>query len=257
MGGFYGIVVLVGWVSYALIVGPKILHGGSMNANDAFIMFPIIVLSVAVTGIVCMSITESHRGLKNLRARLWRWKVGFRWYVAALLIPPVGIWTALSLVDALHSGGLKPGFFPLGIAFGIFPGIFEEIGWSGYLLPGLLRRNSPIVAAIILGILWSFWHLPVINFLGAAGPHGHYFVQFALSFSAAMTAMRVMMVIVYIRTESILLAQIMHASSTGCLVTFSPAHITSGAEAQWYGVYAVVLAAMAAVLAMATGKTDR
>jgi membrane protease YdiL (CAAX protease family) len=252
VSGFYGFVVLFGWVSFGLIVGPKLLRGGSVVANDALIMFPIIVLSVAATGILCTSITEGREGLKSLRARLLRWRVGVGWYFLALLIPPVAIWGALSITDALHSGGFKPGYFPLGIVFGLIPGVLEEIGWSGYLLPKLLRQNSPIGAGLILGILWSLWHLPVVNFLGAAGPHGHYFVQFALAFSGAMIAMRIMMVLMYVRTQSVFLAQLMHASSTGCLVTFSPPHIASGAEAEWYGVYVVVLAIMAGVLFFTT-----
>ena len=218
-----------------------------MVAKDALIMFPIIVLSVAVTGVICTAMTEGRQGLKSLRGRVLRWRVGLQWYFLALLIPPVAMWTALSLMDALHSGGFKPGFFPLGIVFGIVPGVLEEIGWSGYLLPQLLRKNSPILAALILGTLWSLWHLPVVNFLGAAGPHGQYLVQFALAFSGAMIAMRILMVLMYMRTQSVFLAQLMHASSTGCLVTLSPPHISSSAEAQWYGAYAVLLAAMAAV----------
>jgi membrane protease YdiL (CAAX protease family) len=248
VGGFYGFVVLVGWISFGLIVGPKLVQGGSMIANDALIMFPIIVLSVAATGILCTSIMEGRQGLKDFRARLSRWRVGVGWYFLALLIPPSAIWAALSIMDAFHSGGFEMGYFPLGIVFGVIPGVLEEIGWSGYLLPELLRKNSPIGAALILGILWSLWHLPVVNFLGAAGPHGHYFVQFALAFSGAMIAMRIIMVLMYVRTQSVFLAQLMHASSTGCLVTFSPPHIASGAEAEWYGVYAIVLAVMAAVL---------
>jgi uncharacterized protein len=254
VSGFYGIVVLIGWISFGCIVGPKLLRGGFMVANDALIMFPIIVLSVAITGIFYTSITEGRVGLRSLRGRLRRWRVGIHWYLLALLIPPAAIWSALLLMDALHSGGFKPGFFPLGIVFGLVPGVLEEIGWTGYLLPQILRKNSPIVAGLLLGVLWSLWHLPVVNFLGAAGPHGHYVVQFALAFSGAMIAMRIMMVLVYVRTQSVLLTQVMHASSTGCLVTFSPPHITSCAEAQWYGVYAVVLATMAAVLFLTTRK---
>jgi membrane protease YdiL (CAAX protease family) len=250
--GFYGIVLLIAWISFGCIVGPKLFHGGFMVANDALIMFPIIVLSVALTGIFCTSLTEGQVGLRSFRGRLLRWRVGIHWYLLALLIPPAAIWSALSIMDVIHSGGFKPGFFPLGIVFGLIPGVLEEIGWSGYLLPQLLRKSRPIDAALILGVLWSLWHLPVVNFLGSAGPHGHYVVQFAMAFSGAMIAMRIMMVLIYVRTQSILLTQVMHASSTGCLVTFSPPHVSSSAEAQWYGVYAVVLATMAVVLFLTT-----
>jgi hypothetical protein len=42
-----------------------------------------------------------------------------------------------------------------------------------------------------LGLLWSAWHLPVIDYLGVATPHGEYWLPFFLAFALAMTAMRV------------------------------------------------------------------
>lgn len=38
----------------------------------------------------------------------------------------------------------------------------EEIGWSGFLTPRLLKINSVPVTGIILGLLWSVWHYPAI-----------------------------------------------------------------------------------------------
>jgi membrane protease YdiL (CAAX protease family) len=37
----------------------------------------------------------------------------------------------------------------------------EEYGWRGYALPRLLKINSPLVASLVLGILWGIWHLPL------------------------------------------------------------------------------------------------
>jgi len=88
--------------------------------------------------------------------------------------------------------------------------------------------------------VWSLWHLPAINFLGAAAPHGSYWFAFFLAFGLVMTAMRVLICWQYIHTKSVLLAQLMHISSTGTLVVFSPP-VAPAEEIMWYALYGCVL----------------
>jgi hypothetical protein len=90
----------------------------------------------------------------------------------------------------------------------------------------------------------------VINFLGTAVPHGAYWLHFFLAFSAAMTAMRVLICWLYEQTKSIPLAQLMHACSTGSLVVFSPPTATAPQEAFWYASYAAALWLLVAALAL-------
>jgi membrane protease YdiL (CAAX protease family) len=81
------------------------------------------------------------------------------------------------------------------------------------------QRFSPFRGAMLLGILWGIWHLPVIDFLGAATAHRAAWFPFFLAFTAAMTAIRVIIAWVYSNTRSLPLAQLLHISSTGSLVT--------------------------------------
>ena len=37
----------------------------------------------------------------------------------------------------------------------------EEFGWRGFALPRLLQRPSALAAALILGVVWWAWHLPL------------------------------------------------------------------------------------------------
>jgi membrane protease YdiL (CAAX protease family) len=161
-------------------------------------------------------------------------------------IPPVLVVGVLLILRTGVSPVFAPNRFWPGFAFGCAAGFLEEIGWTGFAFPAMRATQSAFRAAVMLGLLWSAWHIPVIDFLGSATPHGAYLPAFFLAFTAAMTAMRVLICWVYSRTGSILLAQLMHASSTGALATFGPAGIKPGQEALWYAVYALVLWAILA-----------
>jgi membrane protease YdiL (CAAX protease family) len=40
-------------------------------------------------------------------------------------------------------------------------GLMEEIGWRGFALPRLQIQFTPLKSSIILGVMWSLWHIPV------------------------------------------------------------------------------------------------
>ena len=50
----------------------------------------------------------------------------------------------------------------VGPVINIIPTLGEELGWRGYLMPKLRELFSDRAALIITGIIWGFWHLPVI-----------------------------------------------------------------------------------------------
>ena len=43
-----------------------------------------------------------------------------------------------------------------------FAGCGEELGWRGWLLPRILTRYQPVVAALIVGAIWGCWHVPIL-----------------------------------------------------------------------------------------------
>jgi membrane protease YdiL (CAAX protease family) len=178
-----------------------------------------------------------------------------RWY-AALLIPPALVLAVLYGMKTFVSADFAPNRFFIGIAFGFVAGFFEEIGWMGYAFPRMRRPGNPLAPAILLGLLWSAWHIPVIDYLGTSTPHAPYWLPFFLAFTAAMTAIRVLIAWTYSHTNSVLFAQLLHASSTASLVVFSPPHISAAQESLWYALYAAALWLVVALIAATFGPSS-
>ena len=206
---------------------------------SGLMMFPAMLLGPSIAGLVLTGILHGRGGLKDLRSRMGQ--IGNLRWLAAIAIPPVLVLAVLLGLRTSLSPVFAPNRFWIGFAFGCAAGFFEEIGWTGFAFAAMRLKQNPFRAAVMLGLLWAAWHMPVIDFLGSATPHGAYWLPFFAAFTVAMTAVRVLICWVYSRTGSVLLAQMMHASSTGALAAFGPAGITAGQEALWYAVYALAL----------------
>ena len=48
------------------------------------------------------------------------------------------------------------------VGFGCLFAAGEEIGWRGFLVPELAKFNSFTRTAVISGVIWSLWHVPLI-----------------------------------------------------------------------------------------------
>jgi membrane protease YdiL (CAAX protease family) len=237
---YFALTFAVSWAGALLVAAPHLLRGEPLPKLTGILMFPAMLLGPSVVGIVLTRLVDGPVGLRELFSRILRFRFPLRWY-AALLIPPLLVLTILLSLKSFVSPVYTPNRFLVGLAFGVPAGFFEEIGWMGFAFPKL-RQNLPVLpAAVLLGVLWGLWHLPVIDYLGTATPHGTSWWPFFLAFTAAMTAMRVLIVWLYSNTKSVLLCQLMHVCSTGSLVIFSPPRVTAAQEALWYAVYALAL----------------
>jgi len=226
----------ISWAGAFLLVAPYVLHKTLIPQLTGLLIFPAMLLGPVVGGLVMTAITEGRAGIRAMFRKMNPARVELRWY-AVLLLPPALILWVLGILRLLASPQFAPNHFWLGVAFGIPAGLLEEIGWTGFALPAMRRSGMKMIfAAFLLGILWGLWHLPAINYLGASAPHGRYWPLFFVAFTVAMIAMRALIVWLYENTGSVLLAQLMHISSTGALVVFSPP-LSSVRESLWYFAY--------------------
>jgi membrane protease YdiL (CAAX protease family) len=241
VSSYFQITFAISWLGAFIIAAPKLFRGQPIPKMDGILMFPIMLAGPVGASIILTSFTEGKSGLRNIWTRMGKWKVPVRWYIPVLILPPCLIMLVLFFLKNFISPAFTANSFYFGFLFGVPAGFFEEIGWTGYALPKMRQKLNFVQAGVTLGLFWGLWHLPVIDFLGAASPHGKYLFLFFLAFTGILTAMRVLIAWVYSNTGSILLAQLMHAVSTGSLAMLGPAPLSPGKETLWYASYAVLL----------------
>ena len=111
-----------------------------------------------------------------------------------------------------------------GIVVGLMVGFFEELGWTGFAQPRLRRRYGVVTTGLVMGLLWSAWHFPM--FAETTDPTGTLpaALVVAVLLFAWLPPYRLLMVWVYDRTESLLIAMLMDVPiSTTALILASEA----------------------------------
>jgi membrane protease YdiL (CAAX protease family) len=135
---------------------------------------PIVGFGPFLAALVVLAVTEGKRGVMGLLRRMVRWRVGIQWYAVALLLPIVVTLAAAAInvfllgahrtSSAADLGGW-PVLLQTFLLWLLIPGLagtWEEPGFRGYALPRLQFRYSALIASLILGVLWAFWHLPFV-----------------------------------------------------------------------------------------------
>lgn len=124
-----------------------------------------------LAAVIVTAVTQGRHGLRELRRRIFHWRVGWEWYAAAILIPlclaltagivNVAFGAPGSVLRNLQLSSLAAVFavrllLPVGAPVG------EEPGWRGCALPRLLAQSSPLRSTLVLGLVVALWHVPLI-----------------------------------------------------------------------------------------------
>jgi uncharacterized protein len=169
---------------------------------------------------------RSWGSLRDLGARLVRWRVGWGWY-AVVLLGPAAFYAAVAAVHIGFGWSGEPdqpnalraaliGLLPLFLVFILTDGLGEELGWRGFALPRMLKRTGPMLASLVLGVIWALYHLPLFWTVGRP-LYGESFLILLVE----LPAMSVLYTWVFQHTAgSALLAILFHASGSAWLSVF-------------------------------------
>ncbi|MEU6716346.1 CPBP family intramembrane glutamic endopeptidase [Nonomuraea sp. NPDC046802] len=130
-------------------------------------IMPGAYLGPLASAFIVTAVTEGVEGLHQWRRRLFRWRVGWRWYVLVIVgIPAVILLGTLPVPGALASFQIPAAELLLSYALLLLiqfftTGVAEEPGWRDFALPRLQRRYGPLIGTFLLGLVWAGWHLPL------------------------------------------------------------------------------------------------
>jgi membrane protease YdiL (CAAX protease family) len=109
-------------------------------------------------------------GVRDLLRQVVRWRVSFKWYAAALLLPTTA--AVVAAVATVALGAPAPTATELSTWTNIVPfflfallvpllGPWEEPGFRGFALSRLMQSRSVLTASLMVAAIIVFWHLPL------------------------------------------------------------------------------------------------
>lgn len=253
---YFELSFLISWGGIVAVVG---LDGFPATPEQADTLFPAVYLAMlagpVTAGLLMTGLVHGWAGYRDYWSRLLKWRVPARWY-AALLIAPVTV-TLTALALSVSSPAFTPGILAshdrmaalvFGLVIGVGAGLFEELGWTGFAIPELLKRRPVLFTGAIVGLLWGGWHFLAV-FWGAPGIGGALPRSLVLPIDLFvwLPPFRMLMVWVYRHTSSTLIAVLMHASLTASALILGPTGLSG-----WHLItYDLALGLVFAVMAAA------
>jgi uncharacterized protein len=251
---YFLLVFAISWGGMLLVISAG--GGSSFPASGDEIgrligpIYAVWLMGPTIAGILLVALVQGRAGWRELLARLLKWRVGAGWYAIALLTAPLlitAILFALSRASSdflprLYSAGDWVSLLQFGIVAGLMVAFFEELGWTGFVVPTLRRRYGVFTTGLFLGFLWSAWRSLVV-FWASGDTRGE---LSSLLFVAAVVfswqpASRVLLVWIYDRTGSLFVTMLMHASFVTFWTILTPLTVVGVPLVTYYLVLAAAL----------------
>ncbi|MCK6583301.1 MAG: CPBP family intramembrane metalloprotease [Anaerolineales bacterium] len=250
---------------HSLIIGLVLmfLYTWTIDLSNSGVMpfevpFPIYITlgwGFIFASLLMTGLTLGRDAVITLLKRFLIWRVGWRWFLAALLLEPFCIVSGVYLNAAfarippdfseamayqIFGASASPLlFFPVFFLFDLITN-GEEMGWRGYVLPRLQAKYNALTSTLILGAIWAFWHLPKYITHFNATAFGWAALHF-LSFAVIQTWL-------YNNTRgSLLIVAVSHAISNAVGV-FMPMANTVSSENMGSYIFYVLFEVLAAIV---------
>jgi uncharacterized protein len=223
---FFLLVFVISWSFIYAIFGSDGVPATKENQESIGMT---ILLGPFVAGLVLLFINDRTQGLRHLFSRLIKLKANFKWYLFALLTAPVTTFVGY-IIYLLFFEDVQPNFMAednivnillLGLLGGFFVGLFEEIGWTGFAIPNLLKHHGIFYTGLLVGIIWGAWHFILFWEDNSFSEKIPFLLLLARLFSW-LPAYRILMVWLYKNTNSLFLVILMHVALVASIAIIDP-----------------------------------
>lgn len=165
----------IAYAMSALIFAVPLLASGGLGVIDLELpgIAPFILLStasLAVAAFVTTALAEGRTGVRELRRRVFHFRVHPGWYVVGLLLLPLAALAtaaAFAGVDPVIELVTAPDVIISTVILGAIVAFllvnwWEEVAWTGFALDRLQARIGPIAASVVTTWLQAIIHLPLV-----------------------------------------------------------------------------------------------
>jgi len=252
----------IGVILMFLLTWPiDLANSGILPFQVPFAVYILIGYGIFIAAVVMTGLTLGKDGVITLLKRFFIWRVGWEWYLVALLLFPSAIFAGVLLNSAFthttidfsttfaHNIFGPSASLPLFmLPFLLFDFITngEEIGWRGYVQPRLQAKYNALVSGLIVGVIWGLWHLPRFLAPGNSSPFEWFMIK--------NLAEAVLYAWLYNNTKgSLLLVTLFHAAGNTAGVFLPVANTVSGNNLGAEIIYIVLEILIAIVVVVIAG----
>jgi uncharacterized protein len=166
----YRIAFLVAWIVSTIVFLGNNLFTNHAPFSPVMVIF-IFVTVVPVAFVISMAYSRNPT-VKHYLSSLVRLRGVWGWSLLALFLVPVLVLLSIPISSVLgrtpigahhftDTGLALTGLIAVKFLYQLFffNATGEESGWRGFALPRLQSLTSPLVACLVLNLIWPLWHL--------------------------------------------------------------------------------------------------
>jgi len=239
---------------------------GSHNIIPFRLPLPLMIVMgymPTLAAVIVARATEGKDAVRALFRKLFIGRVGLGWYLVAIFgMIPIYILSVLTY----NISGSGPAIsilskdvpnaplwqlaltsIPMFIVIGLVNG--EELAWRGFAMPRLQARFNALTSSIVMGFLWSLFHLPLFFTKTGSSQADMTF----LSFTVSTVSITIIYTWLLNHTRgSVLLAYLFHASQNTWSRIVAVDH--SNMFINWSG--AIILLVLAVIVVVTNGAEN-